>query len=139
MTSEKKDTKKPSREEFLKQAEELGIDVKGLSDEQLLFRVITELNKTSSQLAATMSRSDEKSVKKYMAGIKTEITDEEFLIRLMNLNVPSFYLHLFKDEDSAKKDSDIWKTINQSGINPFKSVSEMISASEKYKPPVFGN
>lgn len=138
MTVEKKDAKKPTKEDLVKQAEDLGIDVKGLTDEQIMFKLITELNKTTSQLAATMSRSDEKTLKKYVSGIKTEVKSEELLLRLMNMNIPSFYLHLFKDEDLAKKDSDIWKIINESGINPFKSIAEIIKASDKYKPPVFG-
>jgi hypothetical protein len=137
-TVEKKDDKKINREELLKQAEGLGIDVKGLSDDQLLFKLVTELNKTTSELAATMARSDEKTLKKYVGGIKTELTDEEFLLRLMNLSIPSYYLHLFKNEDSTKKDVELWTMINKSGINPFKSLKEIIKATQKYNAPVMG-
>lgn len=138
MTSEKKDIKKQSREDFLKQAEDLGIETKGLTDEQLLFKVITELNKANSQIATVMAKNDEKSVKKYLSGIQTDIKDEEFLIRLMNLNVPSFYLHLFKDDDMQKKDSEIWAIINKSGINPFSSIGDILGAVERNKPIAIG-
>ena len=135
MTVEKKDSKKPNREEFLKQAQELGIDTKDLTDEQLLFKVITELNKTSSQLAASMSSNDTRTLKKYLSGIETNVTDEDFLFRMMNLNIPSYYLHLFNNDDAAKKDKDLWAVVNKSGINPFSSLKELLDSNKSFVRP----
>jgi hypothetical protein len=135
MTAEKKDVKKSTREDSLKMAEELGIETKGLSDEQLLFKVITELNKANSQLATSLAENETRSLKKYISGIETKVKDEEFLTRMMNLNIPNFYLHIFSDDDAKKTDKELWTMINKSGINPFSSIKEMLEASNFYAPP----
>jgi len=134
-----KDAKSKDREKFLKQAEELGIKTEGLTDEQLLFKVISELNKSTSQLAATLSSKDTKSVGNYISGIQTKIKDQDFLIRLMNMSVPSFYLHLFEDEDEKRSDKDIWGIINKSGINPITNLGKEIGKNLKHPFEVFGH
>jgi hypothetical protein len=54
------------------------------------------------------------------------LTDKEFLKRLFNLNMPYFYLHLFKDADKSLRDDQIWSKIRRCGINPIGSVQEVL-------------
>jgi hypothetical protein len=59
------------------------------------------------------------------ANQKMLITNKEFIARLFNLNVPSYYLHVFKDDDMELNDRDLWKIVNKSGIDPVKEVSQL--------------
>jgi hypothetical protein len=60
-----------------------------------------------------------------MHGKETKVTDKEFIMRLFKMNVPPFYLFLFKDADKDLKDKEIWRIINKSGINPFNELSAL--------------
>ncbi len=52
------------------------------------------------------------------------VTNNDFLMRLYNLNVPHFYLHLFKDDDADLSNTEIWRIINKSGINPLTALNK---------------
>lgn len=130
---EKEEKAKKQREEMLRQANELGINTEGLTDAELCFKVITEFNKANAQLATALATNETKGVREYAAGVSTQITDKDFLGRLMNLSVPNFYLHLFIDEDKKKTDKEIWKVINESKINPFTTAENMVMSAKKYQ------
>lgn len=70
-----------------------------------------------------------KSINLYLAQAENsgnlKIHDKEFIMRLFKLNVPSFYLHLFKDIDKDLKDRQIWTVINKSGIGPVKENADL--------------
>ena len=48
----------------------------------------------------------------------TLLTDKAFILRLKALNVHKHYLMLFRDQDSVMNDSQIWKKIRFSNIEP---------------------
>lgn len=127
----KKDSKK---ETYIKQLEELGISAKGLSEEELLSKVITELNKTNSQLAASRATTEMSKLDKYVLGISHKIKNKELVLRIMNLGIPSFYLHLFYDEDAEKSDAEIWHIVNKSGINPFRETKDLFTQNKNFSP-----
>jgi hypothetical protein len=59
----------------------------------------------------------------YLKG-KTNITDESFLVRLLEMHVPVRYLerlndntYLFSDADAGLNDDAIWEIIRYSGVN----------------------
>lgn len=54
-----------------------------------------------------------------------KIRDKEFIMRLFKLNIPPFYLHLFKDADTDLTDREVWAVINKSGISPVKENAEL--------------
>jgi hypothetical protein len=54
-----------------------------------------------------------------------KVQNKEFIMRLFRLNIPSFYLHLFKDDHAEISDRELWKVINKSGISPIKEVSQL--------------
>ena len=70
-----------------------------------------------------------KSINLYIAQAENsgnlKVHDKEFIMRLFKLNVPSFYLHLFKDADKDLGDREIWAVINKSGISPVKENAEL--------------
>jgi len=126
------EAKKLQRDSYIKTLEDLGVETKGLTDEQLLFKVVSELNKTNSKLISATADKEIKSVGRYTVGVTHKIEDKEFILRLFNLNVPNFYLHLFEDKDALLEDKEIWGRINKSKINPFKSVKEIIESRNRY-------
>jgi hypothetical protein len=56
---------------------------------------------------------------------KMKLEDKDMIARLFNLNVPSMYLHLFKDDDSNMTDRELWKVVNKSGIDPLKEKADL--------------
>lgn len=127
-----KEAKKLRRDSYIKTLEDLGVETKGLSDEDLLFKVVSELNKTNSKLASAQAEKEIKGISRYTVGITHKLKNEEFIARLFNLNVPNFYLHLFDDEEKDISDADVWKKIKESKINPFKSIKEIIESRNRY-------
>ena len=53
--------------------------------------------------------------------------DKEFIMRLFNLNIPHFYLHLFKSDDKDLTDRELWTIVNQSNIDPVKAGNTDVS------------
>jgi hypothetical protein len=131
MSEVKKESK---RDEYVAKLKEMGIEVKGLSDEDLLGKVTAELNKVNSRLASTIATSEMEDYKKYSSPVEHKIKDKDLIIRLMKLNVPNFYLHLFLDKDKAKSDKELWKIVNESKINPFTNVKEIFAIQRKFEP-----
>lgn len=136
MSSEKSKEKKESkRDEYIKTLENLGITTKGLSDDELLFKVVSELNKSNSLLAEKEATDSLSKYDKYVLGVKHRIKNKDLILRLMKIGVPSFYLHLFEDEDmNLSSDKQLWRIINDSGINPFKNKLDLFRVKEDFKP-----
>lgn len=126
--------KESKRDECVAQLKEMGIETKGLSEEELLLKVTGELNKVNSRLAATIATSEIEDYKKYSSPVEHKIKDKDLIIRLMKLNIPNFYLHLFIDKDGAKSDKELWKIVNESKINPFTDVKEIFRIQKKFEP-----
>lgn len=131
MTETKKESK---REDNIAKLKELGIDTKGLSDDELLFKAVTELNKINSRLATTIATAEMEDYKKYSQSIDHKIKDKDLIIRLMKLNVPNFYLHLFRDEDKEKTDKDLWLIVSKSRINPFSTPQDIFKQRDTFNP-----
>lgn len=132
--SAEKSKKEAKREECIRMLTDLGVETKGLSDDDLIFKVVTELNKTNSLLAKQQSEKEISNLDKYVLGIKHKIKDSEFILRLMNLNIPSYYLHLFRDEDKELTNKELWAIVNHSGINPFKNRIDLFETRLKFEP-----
>ena len=128
------ETKKPrvskEKEALIKTVEKLGIAAEGLSDADLLKKVVEELSKTNDKLVGKLVDTEELALKKYAGGIEHNIKDQDLLIRLMKLNVPNFYLHLFRDEDMVLEDKELWAIINDSGINPYVDVQSLFKVEK---------
>jgi len=140
MVDEKKEVeaevKKPrmskEKEALLKTVQNLGISTDGLSDQELLKKVVDELNKSSDKLAEKMAISEVDFIKKYVSGVEHNIKNQELLSRLRMMSVPSFYLHLFRDEDMILEDSELWSIINESGINPYGNVQDLFRKNKTF-------
>lgn len=132
------ESKKPrvskEKEALLKTVEGLGISTEGLSESELLKKVVGEFTKANNQLAAALSDSEEDLLNKYVNGIEHNIKSKELLKRLFYMSVPSFYLHLFRDEDMVLTDSELWAIVNDSGINPFNSVQDLFNPQKSFLP-----
>lgn len=133
-TDTSKAKKESKREEYIKTLEDLGIATKGLSDDELLFKVVSELNKTNSLLAAKEADESLSQYDKYVIGIKHRIKNKELILRIMKLGVPSYYLHLFEDDDIDLTDKQLWRIVNDSGINPFKNKLDLFKVKENFNP-----
>jgi hypothetical protein len=136
MTTES-ETKKPriskEKEALIKTVEKLGISAEGLSDADLLKKVVEEFSKTNDKLVGKLADAEESSIKKYSSEIEHNIKDQELIIRLMQMGVPNFYLHLFRDEDLVLSDREIWSIVNESGINPYVNVQDLFKVQKHFK------
>lgn len=142
MTTESKDTKKPrvskEHEALLKTLDKLGVattDAEGkeLPYEILLTKVVTEFQKTNEQLTSALADSEADALNKYATAVDHHLKNHDFIKRLKNLNVPVFYLHLFRDDDIELEDRDLWGIVNASGINPYNKFQDLYAERRSFK------
>lgn len=115
--------KKEIRADFIASLSAHGIDGEKLSDEEIL----TKISHISADLTRKVFTNDatvlQSQLNEYAKTNGCVLKDKEFIARLHKLNVPVMYLKLFRDHDSALSDSQLWKRIRESGINPYKDRS----------------
>jgi hypothetical protein len=141
MSAEKTEKPRVSKEKeaLLKTIQSLGLKTDGLTEDQLFKKVVEELNKTNQRLVSEMSTDKQKSLNMFSGSVDHNITNSELLERLFDLNMPNFYLHLFRDDDMELSNEELWQIVNESGINPYVSVKDLfkqkkdVTAAKKAK------
>lgn len=113
---------------YLTQLESRGLsNLDDMDDSQLSKALHEAIDQDSKKLLSFTVEKTVKDLNKYVTmNEEMVIKDKEFLKRLFNLNMPYFYLHLFKDADNSLRDDQIWTKIRRSGINPISSVQEVL-------------
>lgn len=124
------------KEALIKTVEGFGISTEGLTTEELLAKVVEQFQKTNNQLAAEMATKEENSLAKYDIGFEHNIKNTDLLNRLMNMSVPPYYLHLFRDADMELTVKELWEIINHSGINPFTNVQDLFKPNANIGPAI---
>lgn len=123
---------------YLVQLETRGLsNLEDMDDAELSKALHDAISEDSQRLLSLTADKTVKDLNKYVIMNEEMILkDKEFMKRLFNLNMPYFYLHLFKDADSSLRDDQIWTKIRRSGINPISSVQEVLmprySSSKSY-------
>jgi hypothetical protein len=113
---------------YLRQLEARGLThLDDLNDEDLSKALHDAIEEDAKKIISLSSEKSVKELNKYVT-LNEEMTlkDKEFIKRLFNLNMPYFYLHLFKDADTSLTDKQIWNKIRRCGINPINSVPEVL-------------
>lgn len=110
------------------------LDADSYDDEKILKKYNEYVIGIEKKVSGYETSYETKSINAYLGKAKQygdiRVENKEFLMRLYKMNIPYFYLHLFRDEHADIKegksgDRELWKIINKSGINPFKEISQL--------------
>jgi len=107
--------------------------------------LMKELIEAGASIKRTFSHTEEDKLKSEVANYKTDtnLTNDNFIARLIKLGVPKLYVtrqsdkngkvqwYLFNDVDKELTDDMIWFRINNSGINPLKP-QELFLKNKKF-------
>lgn len=97
----------------------LGLSVEpDMTDDELVKKLTDTAEKLNDQVIKKEAGNLQQRLNAYAATSDSIIKDKIFIERLMNLNVPSIYLKLFRDQDANLTDKQIWQRIKESGIEP---------------------
>jgi hypothetical protein len=134
-----------NRQVVIDTLKDLGVDVDlNKSTETLTLDLRSHILKINNQIISK----DVDSLKVKVRDVKntSNLSDDAFIARLIELGVPMFYMreylrngsqfYLFADADSSLSDKQIWEKIRRSNINPLDSKSiftKPIKRSEKYR------
>jgi hypothetical protein len=118
-----------SRNDIIKQLQDAGYDVEGVSDSDLL-KKLTESNKElSKKVVERESGGLDNKLNEYAHG--SILTNKELITNLYRWGVPKLYIKIFNNTDVTLTKEQIWEKVRQSGINPIESIAEIM----KYRHP----
>lgn len=102
------------------------VDVDAMDDEKILKEYNACTLKMQEKVNNYEMSAETKNINQYVSSNSNlRLADKEFIMRLFKLNIPSFYLHLFKDDDKVLDDRELWRIVNKSGINPVDEIAKL--------------
>lgn len=110
------------------------LDADSYEDDVILKKYNDYVLSLEQKVSSYETSSETKSLNVYLAKAsqfgEIRVEDKEFLARLFRLNIPPYYVHLFRKDhvelkDDAKGNRELWRVINKSGISPVKEISQL--------------
>ena len=135
MATEQKDSRKKRVDSFLPdemrldligKLEGLGIDVKDMTDADMLKKIGDVANEERELRAQESAKSAFTTANSYCMQAE-KIKDKEFALRLFNLGVPVIFCKAFDDDDKKLTDEQIWRKVSRSGISQFRETKDIFS------------
>lgn len=117
------------RQNLVKQLTDFGVDASSLDDNELLIKQSSLTRGFHDQVVVKETDKMQLIIDQWKSNQDSLLTDDEFIIRLINLSVHVRYAKLFRDNDRVLRDDKIWDRIRVSGIDPLdgKSLGGILS------------